>query len=249
MDLGIAGQVVVITGAGRGIGAEAAKAFAEEGCKVAVWDVDRRSADDVAAALRADNVEAVSVAGSVASSSDVDRVVQEVIDSFGAIHILVNNAGNNDDASLVEMTDDQWFKVLNVCLTGSFFCSRAVAKFMIKQRYGRIINVASRAHLGIPNKANYCAAKAGLLGLARSMASELGVHNITVNTVHPGIVRTERVLAQAMYPELNLQAQQRQLIKREALPSDIINGMLFYASASSGFISGDSMFVTGGRLT
>ena len=120
---------------------------------------------------------------------------------------------------------------------------------MIAQKYGRIINIASRAHLGEINKANYCAAKAGVLGLSRALAVELGVHDITVNTIAPGIVRTERVLAQPGYEGLNERAQQRQLIKRSANPSDIVNGMLFFASRTSSFITGDLLYVTGGRLT
>lgn len=249
MDLGIKGHVVIITGAARGIGAEAAKAFVEEGCKVVVWDLDGKAAEQGAARLGADGAEAMAVQASVSNSDEVNRSVMAVIDRFGRVDILVNNAGNNDDAPLSEMTDQQWHNVLGVCLTGSFYCSRAVVPHMIRQKYGRIIHIASRAHLGIAGKANYCAAKAGLLGLSRSMATELGVHGITVNTVHPGMVRTERVLKQDAYAELNTASQQRQLIKKVGEPADIINGILFYASAKSNFITGDAMFVTGGRLT
>ncbi len=249
MDLGISNQVVVITGAGRGIGAEAARAFAREGAKVVAWDRDLDKAQETLGQILEAGGKGIALAGSVGVRRDVEAAVSRVLAEYGAIHVLVNNAAFGDDAPLVEMTDEQWDSVLNVCLTAPFYCARAVAPTMIAQRYGRIINVASRAHLGEVNKANYCAAKAGVLGLSRALANELGVHQITVNTINPGIVRTERVLAQPGYEGLNERAQQRQLIKRAALPSDIVNGMLYYASVASSFITGDVMYITGGRLT
>lgn len=247
MDLGIAGQVAVVTGAGSGIGAETARQLAAEGCKVVVWDMLAERAQRVAQQLRDGGADAMAVTGSVAKSSEVNAVIQQVIAKYGTIHILVNNAGFGDDGPLTEMTDDMWYRVIDVCLSGPFFCARAVAPYMIAQKYGRIINVGSRAHLGLPTKANYCAAKAGVTGLTKSMGMELGVHNITVNTVHPGIVRTERVLAQKMYPEMNVAAQRTQMIKQEGTPADIANAIMFYASARTSFVSGDEVFATGGR--
>jgi 3-oxoacyl-[acyl-carrier protein] reductase len=249
MDLGLENQVVVITGAGRGIGREAAVTFAAEGSKVVAADKDVELAQAVVAEIAKAGGTALALGGSVGVRRDVDAGIAEVLRAFGRIDVLVNNAAFGDDAPLVDMTDEQWDRVLNVCLTAPFYCARAVAPTMIAQKYGRIINIASRAHLGEINKANYCAAKAGVLGLSRALAIELGVHDITVNTIAPGIVRTERVLAQPGYEGLNERAQQRQLIKRAAQPSDIVNGMLFYASRTSGFITGDLMYVTGGRLT
>ena len=249
MDLGLKDQVVVITGAGRGIGREAAHTFAAEGAKVVVWDKDLGHAQAVVAEVEAKGGTAIALTGSVGVRKDVDAAIAQVLKTFGTIHVLINNAAFGDDAPLVEMTDEQWDSVLNVCLTAPFYCCRAVAPTMIAQQYGRIINIASRAHLGEVNKANYCAAKAGVLGLSRALAVELGVHQITVNTIAPGIVRTERVLAQPGYVGLNERAQQRQLIKRSAEPSDIVNGMMFFASQTSGFVTGDLMYVTGGRLT
>ncbi|MGI4815534.1 MAG: SDR family NAD(P)-dependent oxidoreductase [Janthinobacterium lividum] len=249
MDLGIEGHVAVITGAGRGIGAQAAASFAKEGCKVVVWDKSEDEAQAVAQAIRTAGGEAIAVGGSVGIRRDVDHGFQQILDTYGTVHILINNAGFGDDAPLVEMTDEQWDRVVNVNLTAPFYCCRAAAPSMIRQRYGRIVNISSRTHLGEINKANYCAAKAGVLGLSRALAMELGAHEITVNTIAPGIVRTERVLAQPGYVGLNERAQARQLIKRAAEPIDIVNGMLFYASATSGFITGDLLYATGGRLT
>ncbi len=249
MDLGMKDQVVIITGAGRGIGREAAFAFAGEGAKVVAWDKDVALAQGVASEIGKTGGTAIALGGSVGVRRDVDAGVSKVLAAFGRIDVLVNNAGFGDDAPLVEMTDEQWDSVLNVCLTAPFYCARAVAPAMIAQKYGRIINIASRAHLGEINKVNYCAAKAGVLGLSRALAVELGVHDITVNTIAPGIVRTERVLAQPGYEGLNERAQQRQLIKRSSNPSDVVNGILFFASRTSGFVTGDLLYVTGGRLT
>lgn len=249
MDLGLKDKVVIITGAARGIGAEAARAFAREGARVAAWDRDEEGVSKVAQALRTEGATCIALGGSVGVRIDVEAAVATVLREFGTVHVLVNNAGFGDDAPLVEMTDAQWDAVLNVCLTAPFYCARAVAPTMIAQRYGRIINVASRAHLGEVNKANYCAAKAGVLGLSRALAVELGPHEITVNTIAPGIVRTERVLAQPGYAGLDERAQQRQLVKRPGMPSDIVNAMLFYAAESSGFITGDLTYVSGGRLS
>ena len=249
MDLGIGNHVVIITGAGRGIGAEAARAFAREGARIVAWDRDLDKASETVAQVVQAGGQGLAIAGSVGVRQDVDAAIAKVLKTYGTIDVLVNNAGFGDDAPLVEMTDAQWNSVLNVCLTAPFYCARAVAPTMIAKRYGRIINVASRAHLGEVHKANYCAAKAGVLGLSRALANELGPHQITVNTINPGIVRTERVLAQPGYEGLNERAQQRQLIKRAALPSDIVNGMLHFASAASSFITGDVMYITGGRLT
>ncbi|HVZ45245.1 MAG TPA: SDR family NAD(P)-dependent oxidoreductase [Ramlibacter sp.] len=249
MDLGLKDQVVVITGAGRGIGREAALTFAAEGARVVAWDKDVELAHEVVAGITKAGGTAMALGGSVGVRQEVEAGVARALEAFGRIDVLINNAAFGDDAPLVDMTDEQWDRVLNVCLTAPFYCARAVAPTMIAQKYGRIINIASRAHLGEVNKANYCAAKAGVLGLSRALAVELGVHDITVNTIAPGIVRTERVLAQPGYEGLNERAQQRQLIKRAAQPSDIVNGMLFFASRTSGFITGDLMYVTGGRLT
>ena len=248
MDLGISNQVIIITGGGGGIGSEAARAFAAEGCKVVVWDLDIAKAKRVADSIRDNGGQAIDVGGSVANSEDVEAAVRRVIKEFNDIHILVNNAGFGDDAPLVEMTNEQWHRVIDVCLTGSFYCSRAVAPYMIKQKYGRIINVASRAHLGgLLNRANYSAAKAGMLGLSRETALELAEHNITVNTVHPGMVPTDRLRGLAAYPQLKEGAERLQMIKRLATPSDIVNAILFFASARTSFITGDQLYVTGGR--
>lgn len=249
MDLGLRDQVVVITGGGRGIGAEACQAFAEEGARVVIWDKDRDVAEAVAETVTRSGGVAMVIAASITDSSAVNAALQNIKSQFGTVHVLINNAAANDDSPLIEMTDDQWRRILDVCLTGTFYCSRAVAPLMIEQNYGRIINLASRAHLGEVDKANYCAAKAGILGLTRAMAMELGPHQITVNAIAPGVVRTERVLNTPGYAGLSERARARQLIKRDAVPGDVVNAMLMFASATSGFLTGDLLYVSGGRLS
>jgi 3-oxoacyl-[acyl-carrier protein] reductase len=249
MDLGLAGQVAVITGAAGGIGQAAALSFAREGARVVVWDREAEMAERVAAEINGEGGEAISVSGSVAVSADVARIVELVQSRFGTIHVLINNAAINDDAPVTTMTDAQWDRVLDVNLKGPFYCSRAIAPLMIAQNFGRIINISSRSHLGELNRANYCSAKAGILGLTRSLAMELGPHQITVNTIAPGMVSTERVRSNPNYAEFLERAMARQHIKREAAPADIVNAMLMLASATSGFITGDLIYVSGGRLT
>ncbi|HEX3364628.1 SDR family NAD(P)-dependent oxidoreductase [Phenylobacterium sp.] len=249
MDLGLAGQVAVITGAAGGIGKTAALSFAGEGARVVVWDQDMQTVEQVAAEIKDHGGEAMGVAGSVASSADVARVVDQIRAHFGTVHVLINNAAINDDAPVTAMTDAQWDRVVDVNLKGPFYCARAIAPLMIAQNYGRIINISSRSHLGELNRANYVSAKAGLLGLTRSLAMELGPHQVTVNTIAPGMVSTERVRSNPNYADFLERAMARQHIKREAQPDDIVNAMLMLASATSGFITGDLIYVSGGRLT
>lgn len=247
MNLEIKEQIAVVTGAGSGIGKDIALTLSEEGAKVAVWDKDSERAAAVVALILEKGGTALAIQGSVSSERDVENAFKTVERELGDVHILVNNAGFGDDAALTDMSLDQWNRVIDVCLTGPFLCIRAVTPMMIRNRYGRIINIGSRARFGMRTKANYCAAKAGLSGLTRAVAIELGEFGITANIVHPGLIRTERVLKQAIYSELNELAHRTQMIKHEGNPSDITNAVMFFASVKSGFITGDEVFATGGR--
>lgn len=247
MDLGIRDQIAIVTGAGRGIGAGIAAALADEGCKVVVWDRDRSVAVAVAAQITSAGGEAVAVTGDVTRRKSVDRVLRTVLKRFGAIHILVNNAGFSQDAPITEMSDEKWKSVMDVCLTGVFLCSQAVVPTMIKQRYGRIINISSRAHFGEFLKANYSAAKAGVNGLTRALSLELGKYDITVNAIAPGLVRTERVKAIKHFKQIEKNALARTPIKRPGMPGDIADGVLYLASRRAGFVTGEVLHITGGR--
>jgi 3-oxoacyl-[acyl-carrier protein] reductase len=246
MDLGIAGHVAIVSGAGRGIGAATARLLAAEGARVVVWDRDEAPALAVAREIEAAGGEALAIAGSVTSTGDVDAIVKRAIDRFGAIHILVNNAGFAHIAPVTSTTDAQWADMIGVHMTGAFHCVRAVAPHMIAQNYGRIVSISSLSVLGAGRMAAYAAAKAGLIGLTRALMVDLGPHNITVNAILPGYIRTERVKKSPLFPSLNERAQRAQALPAEGTPEDVANAVLFFASARSGFVTGDLMFVTGG---
>jgi 3-oxoacyl-[acyl-carrier protein] reductase len=246
MDLGIAGQVAVVTGAGRGIGAATAKLFAEEGARVVVWDRDEAPAREIAGAIEAAGGEALALTGSVASPQDVDAVTKSVMDRFGAIHILVNNAGFANIGPITMVTDEQWSNVVDVHMKGAFNCVRAMSPTMIAQNYGRIINISSLSILGAENMAPYAAAKAGLVGFTRALAVDLGRYAITVNAIAPGYIRTDRVKASPTFPRLDPLSRRAQTLDREGSPEDVANAVLFFASKRSGFVTGDLMYVTGG---
>ncbi len=246
MDLGIKGHVAVVTGSGRGIGAATARMLAAEGAKVVVWDRDEAPAQAVADEIKKDGGEALPVTGSVSSAGDVETVARKVLERFGSVHILVNNAGFAHIGPVTTTTDAQWSSIVDVHMTGSFNCVRALAPAMMAQRYGRIINISSLSILGADKMAAYAAAKAGLLGFTRALAVELGPHAITANAIAPGYIRTDRVKASPAFPTLNEHSRRAQTIPSDGAPEDVANAVLFYASARSGFVTGDLMYVTGG---
>ncbi len=246
MDLGIGGQVAVVTGAGRGIGAATALLLAQEGAKVVVWDRDDGPAREITKAIEALGGEAMALTGSVSSRTDVETVTKLILARFGAIHILVNNAGFAHIGPITKTTDEQWSSVIDVHMTGAFNCIRAMSPSMIAQNYGRIVNISSLSVLGAENMAPYAAAKAGLLGLTRALAVDLGPHAITVNAIAPGYIRTDRVKASPTFPRLDPLSRRAQTLKKEGLPEDVANAVLFFASKRSGFVTGDLMYVTGG---
>lgn len=247
MDLGIRGHIAVVTGAGRGIGRGIAHGLGAEGCQVVVWDRDGGPARVVAAEIIAAGGQAISVTGSVADRDEVARVMAGIVEQLGAPHILVNNAGFSSDASLAEMTDEKWDKVMDVNLKGVFLCTQAVAPLMTTQGYGRIVNIASRGHLGDINKSNYSAAKAGVVAFTKCMSLELAPHGVTVNAVLPGYIETERLLGLPNHAGIHQRAMAAMPVQRAGTPADVANGVLFLASASSGFITGDLLYITGGR--
>jgi 3-oxoacyl-[acyl-carrier protein] reductase len=246
MDIGIRGQVAVITGGGRGIGAATARMLADEGAKVVIFDKDAEPAQTIARHIVESGGEALAVAGSVVARADVESLTAKVTERFRTVHILVNNAGFAHIAKLAEMSDEQWHSVIDVHMTGAFNCVRALAPMMIAQGYGQIINISSLSVLGATNMAPYVAAKAGLLGLTRALAVELGAHAITVNAILPGYIRTERVRASPTFAVLDAHARRAQALKRDGTIDDVANAILFFASNRSGFVTGDFMYVTGG---
>ncbi|HEX4895373.1 MAG TPA: SDR family NAD(P)-dependent oxidoreductase, partial [Solimonas sp.] len=148
MQLGLTDRVAIVTGSGRGIGAETARALAEEGARIVVTDIDAQAAADSCAALQGAGFSAIAVAADVTNSADVERVVQAALNSFGSVHVLVNNAGFARDARITKLTETDWDAVVDTVLKGAFLCTKAVAPLMAAQHWGRVVNISSRAHLG-----------------------------------------------------------------------------------------------------
>src|SRR5579863_7321755 len=185
------GRIAFVTGAGRGIGAATALRMAEEGARVALADLDTEGCAQVAAELGKIGSEGLVLHCNVADSAMVQDAVDKAASHFGRLDILVNNAGVLRDNLLFKMSEDDWDTVLNVHLRGSFLMSRSVQKHMVDQRYGRIVNLSSSSALGNRGQANYSAAKAGMQGLTKTLAIELGQFGITANAVAPGFIATD----------------------------------------------------------
>ncbi len=247
MDLGLKDKVAIVTGSARGLGAAMVRRLAQEGARVVVTDILREQAEATAAALRADGLQAHCVIADITKAADVQRLVDETVATFGGVHVLVNNAGMPRDKYLVKMTEEDWELVMNVMLKGAFLVTRAVMPHLIAQGWGRVINISSRAHLGNPTQANYSAAKAGLIGMAKALAQEEGRYGITVNCVAPGFMETEMVQALPTYETIKERAINAQPIKRVGRPEDIADAVAFLASERASFISGEVLHVTGGR--
>lgn len=247
MDLGLIDKVAIVTGSGRGIGAATARRLAQEGAKVVIADLNPDTANTTAERLRMDGHSVHCVVGDVTKAADVARLVEETVAVFGGVHILVNNAGFPRDGFITKMSEEDWDLVLDVILKGSFLACKAVMPHMIAQRWGRIVNISSRAHLGNPGQANYAAAKAGVIGLTNALALEEGRYNITVNAVAPGFVDTEMIQALPHYEQIRDRMIRGTPVQRAGQPTDIADAVAFLASERAGFISGETLHVTGGR--
>jgi 3-oxoacyl-[acyl-carrier protein] reductase len=247
MDLQIKDKVAIVTGSARGLGAATARRLAEEGAHVVVTDILREQAEATVAALAADGLSAHCVVADITQGAAVQRLVDETVERFGGVHILVNNAGFPRDRYLVRMSEDDWDLVMEVMLKGAFLASRAVMPRFIEQGWGRIVNISSRAHFGNPTQANYSAAKAGLIGMAKALAIEEGRYGVTVNCVAPGFMETEMVQALPTYETIKERAVALQPIKRVGKPTDIADAVAFLVSERASFITGEVLHVTGGR--
>ncbi|SAK63262.1 SDR family NAD(P)-dependent oxidoreductase [Caballeronia ptereochthonis] len=247
MDLGLTGKVAIVTGSARGLGAATARRLAQEGARVVITDINGELAEGTAKALRDDGLAAYCVVGDITQAGDVQRLVDETVAHFGGVHILVNNAGAPRDKYLVKMSEEDWDFVMTVMLKGAFLAAKAVMPHFIGQGWGRLINISSRAHLGNPTQANYSAAKAGLIGMAKALSMEEGRYGITANCVAPGFMDTEMVQALATYETIKERAVAAQPIKRAGRPEDVADAVAFLASECAGFISGEVLHVTGGR--
>src|SRR5256714_3289368 len=245
------GRVAFVTGAGRGIGAATALRMGEEGARVALADLDTEGCQQVAAELSKIGSEGLVLSCNVADSALVQDAVDKSAGHFGRLDILVNNAGVLRDTLLFRMSEDDWDTVMNVHLKGAFLCSRAAQKYMVEQKYGRIVSLSSTSALGNRGQANYSSAKAGLQGFTRSLAIELGQFGITVNAVAPGFIDTEMTRSTARRQGLNpddvqAQAAKNIPVRRIGQPRDVANVICFLCSDEAGFVSGQIIYVAGG---
>lgn len=249
-DRPLEGRVAVITGAGQGIGRAFAQAFAAAGAAVVVADKDGGRAETVARTLVDDQHIAIAVEVDVSDADSVSQMAASTLRSFDRIDVLVNNAAIFSTIKMrpfEEIPLAEWDQVIAVNLTGTFLCCRAVAGHMRQQRYGRIINLSSGTVLsGRPNYLHYVTSKAGIVGMTRSMARELGPSDITVNAIMPGSVGTE-IVRETVTPEQIAQIIAGQAVQRRLVPDDITAAAVFLASESAGAISGQTLVVDGGH--
>lgn len=241
----LANQIAVITGAGRGIGRAIALRFAAEGANVVCVSRTTENSEKVAVEIRALGRRAWAHAVDVADSAAVNAAADRILADCGKVDILVNNAGVTRDGLLMRMSDEDWDTVLNTNLKGAFLFTKAFTRAFLKQRSGRIINVASISGLmGNPGQANYSASKAGLIGFTKTVARELASRGITVNALAPGFIETD--MTSVLSQELKSELVNRIPLKRFGQPEDIATAALFFAGAGASYITGQVLTVDGG---
>ncbi|MGD9019309.1 MAG: 3-oxoacyl-[acyl-carrier-protein] reductase [Desulfuromonadales bacterium] len=238
-------KVAVVTGASRGIGRAIALALVAQGAKVVASARNAQALDALVAEIEAQGGEATAVTGDVALESDAARLIEQAVAAYGQIDVLVNNAGITRDGLLLRMKDEDWDAVIDTNLKGAFHCIRAVAKVMSKQRSGRIINISSVVgEMGNAGQANYCASKAGLLGLTKSVARELARRNITVNAITPGFIVTD--MTDGMTDKARETMTEQIPLGRLGEADDVANAVIFLASEQSSYVTGQVLGVNGG---
>lgn len=236
------GKVVVVTGASRGIGKAIALAFAAEGATVACIATTQQGASSVAEEIGGD---ARGYACDVSNTEVVEEVFNRIQSELGTPAVLVNNAGITRDTLLMRMKDDDWDRVIDVNLKGTFLCIRAVTRAMMKARYGRIVNLSSViGQTGAAGQSNYAASKAGVIGLTMSVAKELGSRGITCNAVAPGFIETD--MTEDLSPEMRESVVKTAPAGRLGTADDIVGAVLFLASDAASYITGQTLTVDGG---
>ena len=242
--MGLSNRVAIVTGSGRGIGRAIALKLAEVGATVVVNDIGE-TAQDVAEEIKAMDRQSLAVLADVSSSPDVARLVEETVATYGKIDVLVNNAGIARDQLLLRMSDEDWDKVLAVNLKSVFLCTRAVLRHMVKQRWGRIISIASIVGVvGNPGQANYASAKAGIIGFTRTIAKEVASRGITVNAIAPGFIDTE--MTQKLREDWKQELRKRIPLGYFGSPRDVAEAVAFLASEEAKYITGQVLGVDGG---
>lgn len=242
------GKAAIVTGASRGIGREIALHLANEGAKVAVnYSGSKEKADEVVELIKNAGGEAFAIQADVSNQESVKNMIDETIATFGSIDILVNNAGITRDNLLMRMKEDEWDDVININLKGVFLCTKGVTRQMMRQRAGKIVNVASIVGVsGNPGQANYVAAKAGVIGLTKTTAKELATRNINVNAVAPGFITTD--MTEALSEDVQKQMLANIPLGKLGSPENVAKTVLFLLSDDAAYITGQTIHVDGGMV-
>lgn len=246
-------RVAFITGGSRGIGKGIAELFAEEGAKIAIIDINEEALQNVQSEFKEKGYDILAIKANVVNADEVEAAIEQVVKEFGSLDILVNNAGIIRDNLLFKMTDSDWDQVIDVHLKGAFNTTRAAQKYMVQQKYGRIINISSTSALGNPGQANYATVKAGLQGLTKTLAKELGKFGITTNSVAPGFIETDMTKATAERLGVPFEDFLKTIsgsipVGRVGQPSDIANAVAFFADEKSSYVNGQVLYVAGGPV-
>jgi 3-oxoacyl-[acyl-carrier protein] reductase len=241
------GRVALVTGGARGIGKAICERLAAEGASLAIVDILKEVADETVAEFKAKGVNAIAFGANVAKPDDADETIKAVVEEFGKLDILVNNAGITRDTLMMRMSESDWDAVIDVNLKGTFNFIKAAMRPMMKNKYGKIVNVASVVgRMGNPGQANYSASKAGVIGLTKTAAKELASRNVNVNAVAPGYIQTD------MTKDLPDQAKDAFMtvtpMKRAGSPEDVAGVVYFLASPDSDYITGQVINIDGGLL-
>lgn len=244
-------KVAFVTGGAKGIGAATCRKMAAEGARIVVFDLDQAAAEETCAAIIAAGGQAMAASGSVIDRAQVQAAMEKAVAAWGRLDILVSNAGVIRDNLIYKMTDDDWDTVLSIHLKGAFICAQEAQKFMVKQKYGRIVALSSTSALGNRGQVNYAAAKAGMQGFIKTLAIELGPYGITANAVAPGFIATDMTRATAARVGLPFEEFLAKLAadipaRRAGQPEDIANVIAFLASDDASYVSGQVIYVAGG---
>ncbi len=241
------GKVVLVTGSGRGIGKVIALSFAKLGAKLALCDVNEETLKETVSEIESIGSEAVYSLANVVSGKEVEEMVDKVIDKWGQVDVLINNAGITRDGLLLRMKEEDWDAVLSVNLKGTFNVTKSALKYMMKKRSGRIVNIASVIGvMGNAGQANYAASKGGVIAFTKSVAKESASRGITANAIAPGFIKTK--MTEVLSDDVKEELTQLIPLKRLGEPRDVANACVFLASDMASYITGQVILVDGGMI-